>query len=76
MPFNYFDQIAGGVMNYSYLLFRDQDGRFYIGSRGDLRAGLHKDNSSAVGSTAYHRPRVIDYEGSLSTDDAIDRNGT
>jgi len=58
-------------VNYSYVLLSDQDGRFYIGSTGDLRARLRKHNSGAVPSTAYRRPlRLIYYEGCLSTDDA------
>lgn len=58
-------------MNYSYVLLSDRDGRFYIGSTGDLRARLQKHNSGAVHSTAYRRPlRLIYYEGCLSSDDA------
>jgi putative endonuclease len=58
-------------MTYAYVLLSDQDGRFYIGSTGDLRARLQKHNSGAVRSTAYRRPlRLIYYEGCLSTDDA------
>jgi predicted GIY-YIG superfamily endonuclease len=33
-------------MNYSYVLLREQDGRFYIGSTGDLRARLQKHSSA------------------------------
>jgi putative endonuclease len=58
-------------MNYSYVLLCDQDGRFYIGSTGDLRARLQKHSSGAVRSTAYRRPlRLIYYEGCLSMDGA------
>jgi putative endonuclease len=58
-------------MNYAYVLLSDQDGRFYIGSTGALRARLQKHNSGAVRSTASRRPlRLIYYEGCLSIDDA------
>jgi putative endonuclease len=58
-------------MNYSYVLLSDEDGRFYIGSTGDLRARLQKHNAGAVRSTACRRPlRLVYYEGCLSTDDA------
>src|SRR2546428_501578 len=63
--------MAGGAMTYAYVLLSNQDGRFYVGSTGDLRARLQKHNSGAVRSTAYRRPlRLIYYEGCLSTDDA------
>jgi putative endonuclease len=58
-------------MNYSYVLLSEQDGRFYIGSTGDLRVRLQKHGSGAVRSTAHRRPlRLIYYEGCLSIDDA------
>lgn len=58
-------------MNYSYVLFSDRDGRFYIGSTGNLRVRLQQHNSGAVHSTSYRRPlRLIYYEGCLSADDA------
>jgi putative endonuclease len=58
-------------MTYAYVLLSDQDGRFYIGSTGDLRARLQKHNSGAVRSTSSRRPlRLIYYEGCLSIDDA------
>jgi len=58
-------------MNYAYVLLSDQDGRFYIGSTGNLRARLQKHNSGVVGSTAYRRPlRLFYYEGCLSIADA------
>jgi len=58
-------------VNYSYVLLSEQDGRFYIGSTGDLRARLRNHDSGAVRSTAYRRPlRLNYYEGCLSIDDA------
>ena len=58
-------------MNYSYVLLSEQDGRFYIGSTGDLRARLQKHSSGLVHSTAHRRSlRPIYYEGCLSIDDA------
>ena len=57
-------------MNYSYVLLSEQNGRFYIGGTGDLRARLQKHSSGAVTSTAHRRPlRLIYYEGCLSLDD-------
>ena len=58
-------------MNYSYVLLSDRDGRFYIGSTGDLRARMQKHNSGAIRSTVYRRPlRLVYYEGCLSMEDA------
>lgn len=58
-------------MNHSCVLLSGQDGRFYIGSTGDLRARLQKHSSGAVRSTAHCRPlRLIYDEGCLSIDDA------
>ena len=58
-------------MNYSYVLLSERDGRFYIGSTGDLRARMEKHKSGSVPSTAYRRPlRLIYYEGCLSAEDA------
>jgi putative endonuclease len=58
-------------MNYSYVLLSELDGRFYIGSTGDLRARSQKHSSSVMRSTAHRRPlRLIYYEGCLSADDA------
>jgi putative endonuclease len=58
-------------MNYSYVLLSERDGRFYIGSAGDLRARIEKHKLGAVRSTAYRRPlRLIYYEGCLSGEDA------
>jgi putative endonuclease len=58
-------------MNYRYVLLSEQDGKFCIGSTGDLRARLRKHSSGAVRSAAPHRPlHLIYYEGCLSIDDA------
>jgi putative endonuclease len=58
-------------MNYAYVLLSQQDGRFYLGSTGDLRARLQKHSSGVVRSTAHRRPlRLIYYAGCLSIDDA------
>jgi putative endonuclease len=58
-------------MNYSYVLLSEQDGKFYIGSTGGLRARLQKHSSDVVRSTAHRWPlRLIYYEGCLSIDDA------
>ena len=43
-------------MTYACVLLSDQDGRFYVGGTGDLRARLQKHNSGAVRFTAYRRP--------------------
>lgn len=59
-------------MNYSYVLLSERDGKFYIGSTGDLRQRLRKHNSGDVPSTAYRRPlRLIYYEACLSVADAF-----
>ncbi len=48
-------------MNYSYVLLSEQDGRFYIGSTGDLRARWQKRSSGAVRSTAHRRPLRLSF---------------
>jgi len=61
-------------MNYSYVLLSERDGKFYIGSTGDLRERLQKHNSGSVRSTSYRRPlRLIYYEACLNIDDAFRR---
>ncbi len=58
-------------MNYSYVLLRERDGRFYIGSTQNLRERLQKHNQGLVRSTAHRRPlQLIYYEGCLSVQDA------
>ena len=58
-------------MKYSYVLLSDRDGKFHIGSTGDLRERLQQHDKGQVRSTAYRRPlRLIYYEGCLSADDA------
>jgi len=58
-------------MEYSYVLSSEKDGKFYIGSTGDLRNRLQQHNNGQVRSTAYRRPlRLIHYEGCLRADDA------
>ena len=58
-------------MEYSYVLFSEKDGKFYVGSTGDLRNRLQQHNKGRVRSTAYRRPlRLIYYEGCLRVDDA------
>ncbi len=58
-------------MNYSYVLLSERDGKFYIGSTGDLRERLREHNAGRVRSTAYRRPlRLVYYEACLSAQDA------
>jgi len=58
-------------MEYSYVLFSEKDGKFYIGSTGDLRKRLQQHNKGQVRSTAHRCPlRLIYYEGCLRADDA------
>ena len=58
-------------MNYSYVLLSGKDGKFYIGSTGDLRERLQQHNKGLVPSTTYRRPlRLVYYEACLSADDA------
>jgi len=47
-------------MNYSHVL-SEQDGRFYLGSTGDLRARLRKHSSGVVRSSAPGRPLSLIY---------------
>ena len=61
-------------MNYSYVLLSERDGKFYIGSTGNLRERLEKHNSGGVRSTAHRRPlRLIYYEACSSLQDACRR---
>jgi putative endonuclease len=58
-------------MNYSYVLLSGCDGKFYIGSTGDLRRRVAQHNCGAVCSTAYRRPlELIYYEACLNVEDA------
>jgi putative endonuclease len=58
-------------VNYCYVLLSEHDGRFYIGSTGDLRVRFKQHNAGAVRSTSYRRPLVLAYyEACLSIDDA------
>jgi putative endonuclease len=58
-------------MKYSYVLQSDRDGKFYIGSTGDLRERLQQHNNGQVRSTVYRRSlRLIYYEGCLCADEA------
>ena len=62
------------MMSYTYVLLSERDGKFYIGSTGDLRNRVLLHNKGAVRSTAYRRPlRLIYYEACLSVDDAYRR---
>jgi len=61
-------------MKYSYVLLSEKDGKFYIGSTGDLRERLQEHDKGRVRFTAYRRPlHLIYYEGCLSVDDACRR---
>lgn len=61
-------------MNHSYVLLSERDGKFYIGSTGNLRERLEKHNSGGVRSTAYRHPlRLIYYEACSSLQDAYRR---
>ena len=61
-------------MNYSYVLLSERDGRFYMGSTGDLRGRLQEHSKGRVRSTAHRRPlRLVYYEACLSAADATRR---
>ena len=61
-------------MHYTYVLMSEADGRFYIGTSGDLRERLKLHETGRVRSTAYRRPlKLIYYEACLSPDDAYRR---
>ena len=58
-------------MQYTYVLLSEQDGRFYTGSSGDLRARFRDHNAGRVHSTAYRRPlKLLYYEACLDAADA------
>ena len=58
-------------MQYTYVLLSEQDGRFYTGSSGDLRARFRDHNARRVHSTAYRRPlKPLYYEACLDAADA------
>jgi putative endonuclease len=58
-------------MKYSYVLLSDRDGRFYVGSTGDLRQRLREHNACRVHSMAYRRPmRLVYYEACWNLRDA------
>ena len=48
-------------MKYSYVLLSQKDGKFYIGSTGDLRERLQEHNKGGVRATAYRRPLALIY---------------
>ncbi|OLC74123.1 MAG: excinuclease ABC subunit C [Gemmatimonadetes bacterium 13_1_40CM_4_69_8] len=61
-------------MQYTYVLLSEQDGRFYTGSSGDLRARFRDHNAGRVHSTAYRRPLKLLYnEACLDAADACRR---
>jgi putative endonuclease len=61
-------------MNYSYVLLSEVDGKFYIGSTGDLRERLREHNAGRVRSTGHRRPlRLVYYEACLNAQDGYRR---
>jgi len=61
-------------MQYTYVLLSEQDGRFYTGSSGDLRARIRDHNAGRVHSTAHRRPlKLLYYEACLDAVDALRR---
>jgi putative endonuclease len=63
-----------GLMNYTYVLLSEADGRLYIGVTSDLRNRIKLHATGRVQSTAYRRPlKFIYYEAGLSADDAYRR---
>ena len=61
-------------MQYTYVLLSEQDGRFYTGSSGDLRARFRDHNAGRVHSAAYRRPlKLLYYEACLDAADACRR---
>ena len=58
-------------MYYTYVLQSTEDGRWYTGVTGDLRARIADHLKGRVGSTRHRRPlRLIYYEACLSEADA------
>lgn len=61
-------------MHYTYVLFSGTDGKFYMGTTGDLRKRLQLHSAGRVRSTAYRRPlKLVYYQACLSADDAYRR---
>jgi hypothetical protein len=48
-------------MYYVYLLLSENDGRYYTGSKNDLKRMLHKQNTGNVQSTKHRRPLKLIY---------------
>jgi putative endonuclease len=46
-------------MHYVYILFSQKDGRFYVGSTGDLRRRFKEHTDGKVESTRHRRPLTL-----------------
>ena len=61
-------------MHYTYVLYRQKDGKNYIGYTNNLQARLESHQKGLVSSTHYHRPlKLIYYEACCSKNNAIKR---
>ncbi len=61
-------------MYYVYVLFSDQDKKFYTGFTDDLRRRVAEHNAGRVQSTSDRRPLIlVYYEACLNQEDAIHR---
>ena len=62
------------MMNYTFVLKSEKDGRFYTGVTNDLSKRLSEHNKGIVKSTKYRMPlRIIYYEACISKEDAYRR---
>jgi putative endonuclease len=58
-------------MHYVYVLISEKDGRFYVGSTGDLKRRFQEHAGGKVESTRHRRPLIlIAYEAYLSKAEA------
>lgn len=61
-------------MNYVYVLFSDQDKKFYTGCTDNLKRRVSEHNAGKVQSTHLRRPlRLVYYEACLNQHDALHR---
>ena len=63
-------------MHYTYVLWDEKNKKFYIGYTSDLKRRLseHQDNKNHT-TSRMDKPRLIFYEGFVSKEDALRREG-
>ena len=61
-------------MYYTYVLYSEKDGKFYVGFTKDLKLRFEQHKKGLIKSTRERRPlKLIYYEACLSQDDATKR---